>query len=494
MEMEEILSLLRRPRPLSPDERARRFQIEVQGWKNGDEVEVGGFFIARKPPYAPDDAAYYLLSPLPPGELKEWKKPKPYVVLRITESSRVDALRSGDYVKVRGIADAYRWGTLRMIHVISMKREDYSDYWKDFREYALTGEEIEELFSSTIDAPYDMLKGLVYSFLNAPTLIGSNLTWSEGTTFSTIKDGSVVYSAWEALKYIYSILPPEMRLRRERWDWATDDFLDLDFRLHDPNGGTKYYVPSRMDMLVREIPAPVWARKHFIEKSATFLTPRAVLKASDSVARLSEVPFILSEPIAYERNRELERLVPNLIATLFLAEQRVPSLNLAELKDYRVRFEAFLARNRREYGEIFEAMKIRGMVFETGLRYQLGARLLGSMARFKGRLTRPLVSDVILILQEILDLWVSELPERERTTLLRTYRHYVGRDKRLSVALSIFTDIEATSSDGTVKRTEFLRALREYGFTEEMAREIIEHFIAEGYLYEPIAGKLRLVR
>ncbi|WP_297497224.1 hypothetical protein [Thermococcus sp.] len=494
MEMEEILSLLRRPRPLSPDERARHFQIEVQGWKNGDEVEIGGFFIARKPPYAPDDAAYYLLSPLPQGELKEWRKPKIYVVLKITESSRVDAVQSGTYVRVKGIADAYRWGTLRMLHVISMRKEEYSDYWKGFREYALTGEEIEELFSSTIEAPYDMMKGLVYSFLNAPTLIGSNLTWSEGTTFSTIKDGSEVYSAWEALKYIYSILPPEMRLRKERWGWTTDEFLDLDFRLRDPNEGTKYYVPSRKEMLVREIPAPSWARKYFIEKSATFLTPRAVLRANDGVARLSEVPFILSERIAYERNRELEQLAPNLIATLFVAEQRVPSLNLAELEGYRRRFETFLAKNRREYGEIFEAMKIRGMVFETGLRYQLGARLLGSMARFKGRLTRPLVSDVILVLQEILDLWVNELPERERATLLRTYRHYAGRDRRLSVALSIFTDIEATSSDGTVQRTEFLRALREYGFTERTAREIIEHFIAKGYLYEPIAGKLRLVR
>ncbi len=490
----EILSLVRAPKPLSPDERARKFQLEIQRVKNGEEVEIEGFFVARKPPYAPNDAAYYLLSPLPPGELRAWKKPKPYVVLRITEGSRLEAVTSGAYVRVRGVVDAYPWGTLRMLHVLSMEKAEYSDYWKSFKEYALSKAEIEELFSSTIYAPYDLLKAFIYSFLNAPTLIGSRIQWAEGTTFSTIKNGRVVYSAWEAFKYIHSLLPPELKLRRERWSEAFDEFLDLDFRLRDPNDGIKYYVPQRRDMLAREIPAPGWAKRHFFEKSATFLAPRAILRPDDGVARLSEVPFIMTEPIACERNRELEELIPNLVATLFLAEERVPSLNLAELKPYRLKFEAFLAKNRAEYGDIFEALKVRGMVFETGLRYQLGARLLGSMARFEGKLRKPLVSDVILIMQEILDLWINELPEREKIKLLRNYEHYVGRDRRLSTALAIFTDLEATSSDGTVGREEFLGALVEYGFTEATATEILEHLIAEGHLYEPFRGRLRLVR
>ena len=493
-ELMEIMSFVKVPKPLSPDERARKFQLEVQKLRNGEEVELEGFFIARKPPYAPDDAAYYLLSPLPPGELRVWRKPKPYVVLRVTEKSRLEAVYSGSYIRVRGVADAYPWGTLRMLHVLSMKRTGYSDYWKLFREYALSKAEIEELFSSTVYAPYDLLKAFIYSFLNAPTLIGVGIDWAEGTTFSTIKDGRTVYSAWETFRYIYSLLPQELRLRRERWSEAFDEFLDLDFRLRDPNDGVKYYVPARKDMLVREIPAPSWAKRHFLGKSATFLAPRAVLRPDDGVARLSEIPFIMTEPMAYERNRELEQLMPNLIATLFLARESVPSLNLGDLKPYRVRFEAFLAKNRSQYGNLFEALKVKGMIFETGLRYQLGARLLGSMARFEGKLKKPLVSDVLLIMQEVLDLWINELPEREKIRLLRNYEHYVGRDRKLSTALSIFTDLEATSSDGTVRKEEFLRALMEYGFTENTAREILEHFMAEGYLYEPLAGKLRLVR
>jgi hypothetical protein len=110
-------AIAKRKESLDPDERARRFQLEIQRLRNGEEAELEGFFIARKPPYAPGDAAYYLLSPLPPGELRIWRKPKPYVVLRITESSRVDSVTSGAYVRVRGV---------NLLHIATMyHRHEY---------------------------------------------------------------------------------------------------------------------------------------------------------------------------------------------------------------------------------------------------------------------------------------------------------------------------------------------------------------------------------
>ncbi|WP_054840159.1 hypothetical protein [Thermococcus sp. JCM 11816] len=116
------------------------------------------------------------------------------------------------------------------------------------------------------------------------------------------------------------------------------------------------------------------------------------------------------------------------------------------------------------------------------------------MARLEGRLSKPLITDLIGIYQELTDLWVNELPEREKLRLVREYERYVGSDKLAGRALGIFADLEATRKDGTVSREEFIRALVEYGIAKGKAEEIVDNLLREGYLYEPLPGKLRLIR
>ncbi|HIH73668.1 MAG TPA: hypothetical protein HA300_10060, partial [Thermococcaceae archaeon] len=55
-------------------------------------------------------------------------------------------------------------------------------------------------------------------------------------------------------------------------------------------------------------------------------------------------------------------------------------------------------------------------------------------------------------------------------------------------------DLEATSIDGSVSREEFYKALVEYGFKPSYAEEIIERLIADGYLYEPFIGRLKMIK
>lgn len=137
------------------------------------------------------------------------------------------------------------------------------------------------------------------------------------------------------------------------------------------------------------------------------------------------------------------------------------------------------------------------MIFETNTRYLLSLRLLGSMARFEGKINTGIISDVINMNQEIVDMWINEIPEREMLKVLETYEKYVERDfrnKRLEMALRVFLDLEATSIDGFVSREEFYNALVEYGFKPSYAREVIESLIADGYLYEPVIGKLKMIK
>ncbi len=64
----EILELLRLERirePLSPGKRLREFQMRLQKFKNGEEVEVAGFLIGRRPPGAPPETPS-TTSSLPP--------------------------------------------------------------------------------------------------------------------------------------------------------------------------------------------------------------------------------------------------------------------------------------------------------------------------------------------------------------------------------------------------------------------------------------------
>ena len=494
--MEELLELLREGvrRPLTPEVRVRDFLKEIQQ-KNGEEITIEGFLLLRQPPNAPRDAVYYLLSPLSPEETRKTEL-RAYLVLRITEASSIGGnLYSGAYVRAKGVLDAYPYGNFRLLHVRELKEVPYENRWLRYEEYALSRGELEGLISDTIYANYETERAVIYALLSAPTVIGGG-EWGEGVTFSAFRGERErsVLSLWEALKYLHSLIPEELKLRRDRWSEFEDDFLGLDFRFARPPVGLAYYVPHTKAMLKKPSPVPKWAEEHFRGKNAGFLSPRLVMKPEDETATLGEAPLVITEDVAYERNRELEELMPNIVATVMAARRRVGTLNLGEMKDYRYRFEAFLIRNRNEYGELFDALTLSGKVFNVGLRYRLGARLLGSMGRFEGRVRKGLISDLLGLYQEITDTWINELPDREKLRLLKEYERYIGNSKVAEISVRIFEDLEATSIDGTVSRGEFIEALREAGFRREHAERTLEKLIREGYLYEPFPGKLKLVR
>jgi len=498
-EVLELIRLARGPEPLTPARRAREFQMGVQKARIGDKIELSGFLLMREPPNSPKDAIYYLLSPLSPSELKSLPRDelRPYVVLRIGEASKVSGrLYSGAHVRVSGVIHAYPWGTMRALFVEELVAEDYSIHWLELSDVALTKSEFESLFMDTVYANYDFEKALVYSLFASPTLIGSQLSWGEGVSFSAFKsDERIALSVWETFRYIHSLLPWELKLKRDPWTEYVDPHLEIDFRLRDPNNtGVSYYVPTSRSMLKRDVPVPKWALPFFEGKSAVFLESKGIVSPDDPTARLSESPFILTEPIAYERNRELEGLMPNVVATIFLERAKLGSLNVGELGTFRRKFEDWLVKNRREYGEKFDALRLSGMVFETNTRYLLSAHLLGSMARFEGKLRKGLINDVLLINQEILDMWINELPPETLMKLVKNYERYISADKRSNIALSIFMDLESVSKDGSVVVGEFLEAMVSYGFSRLDAEKTLKRLMAEGYLYEPYAGKLRLIR
>ncbi|WP_054840924.1 hypothetical protein [Thermococcus peptonophilus] len=368
--------------------------------------------------------------------MKSYRGLRAYLVIEITESTVINAkIQPGEYVEAEGVIDAYPFGTLRLLHTTRISPADYSEYWKDYRTLALSKSELEGgLISDTIYAGYELERAITYSLLTAPFVVGTN--WLDGFTLSGFNglEGSknVMLSLWEALRYIHSLLPWEMQLRRDKWAEIEDDGLlgGVDFRFTRPSrAGPLYYVPHNKTLLESKVPVPKWALKTFEKKEATFLTPRAWIRPEDEAALLAETPFVLTEPVSYERNRELEELVPNLIVTVMLAREKLGTLNPWELKDYGKKFESFLTKNRREYGELFDALTLSGKVFNANLRYRLGARLLGSMARLEGRLSKPLITDLIGIYQELTDLWVNELPEKEKLRLIREYERYVGSDR-----------------------------------------------------------------
>ena len=498
-ELLELIRLERKRESLSPGERAREFQSKIQRIKIGDVIELTGFLLMREPPNSPRDAVYYLLSPLSPSELGRLPKDaiRPYIVLRISENSKVSGrLYSGAMVRARGRMGAYPWGTMRMLFVDEISSGDYSAHWTVNPELALQKSEMESLIMDTLYANYDFEKAVVYSFFASPTMIGTGNRWGEGVTLSVFKrDEKVALSAWEAFRYLYSLLPWELRLKRETWIEYSDPLLDIDFRMKNPNNsGLFYYVPTSRTLLKKKVPVPKWALSQFEGKRAVFLGAKESVLPNDLTARLSESPFILAEPIAYERNRELEELMPNFVATIFLERMKFASFNVGEFTEFRRKFEAWLARNRMEYGEKFDALRLGGMVFETNTRYLLSLHLLGSMVRFEGKLKRGLINDVLLINQELLDMWINELPPNLLMKLVRDYERYISADKRSNMAIGIFMDLESTSTNGSVDRIEFLEALLSRGFRREDAEKLIERLIAEGYLYEPYAGKLRLVR
>ncbi len=498
--MFKLLRFAGRREKLTPAKRVRDFQSKIQSSKNGELVEVQGFLLLRQPPYAPKDALYYILSPLSPSELKKAGL-RAYLVLRITEKSNISAkFKSGEYVRVRGIVDGYPYGNLRMVHVASLESADYSDYWLEYEDMALSKKEFEDLFMKTIYANYDLEKAVIYSLFASPIIVGAKKNWGEGVTFSVFKnEQKIILSVWETVRYLYSLFPMELHLRKDNKDSFVDPELDLDFVLFNPNNtNLKYYVPYNKKILSKEIPAPNWAIEHFKNKNAVFLTPKrySLLSPDDPLAYSSETPYILNEPIGYERNKELEELIPNVIITIFKEREKISSLSAGDevMQKFRDRFERWIMKNRHEYGEKFDALMIKGMIFETNTRYLLSAHILGSIGRFEGKIDTGIIHDALLINQGILDLWMNELPEKVMLRAVETYERYISGDKRANTALSIFMDLEATSIDGTVSREEFYRALLEYGFKEAYAKEIIERLIAEGHLYEPFFGKLKMIK
>ncbi|WP_461863645.1 hypothetical protein [Thermococcus sp.] len=493
-----LLMEVRGREPLTPGKRVRDFQSRLQKIKNGEEAEFEGFLLLRKPPYAPDDALYYILSPLQPSDLQKASL-HAFLVLRITENSRISGgIKSGAYVRASGVMDSYPYGTLRMLNVRELRGEDYSKYWLQYEDMALSRRELEELFMDTIYANYDFEKAFIYSLFASPVVVGSNRRWGEGVTFSTFKNQDrVVLSIWEAMKYITGLLPKELHLRKEkRWS-LSDSHLDLDFTLYLPEVPVKYYSPFSKAVLRNEIPAPRWASRYFKSKSAVFLTPKKTeIRPNDPLAHLSEVPFILSDPVGYEKNRELEQLIPNVVVTIFRERARLSSIGMGDsmLQKFREKFEDWVIKNKKEYGEKFDALRLNGMVFEINTRFLLNTHLLGAMARFEGKLRKEILSDVLLINQEILDLWMNEIPADVLMRAVRNYERYISGDRRANMALSIFMDLESISSDGSVSREELHTALVKYGFRAEDAKRIIERLIREGYLYEPFAGKLRMIK
>ncbi|WP_456453617.1 hypothetical protein [Thermococcus sp.] len=497
-EILKLLTALRGRTPLTPEKRVRDFQLKVQRIKNGEPAELEGFLLLRKPPHAPDDAVYYILSPLQPSDLQKASTTS-YLILRITENSRISgSVRSGSYVRVSGFMDSYPYGTLRMLNVAELRGGDYSEYWLQYDEIALSKKEFENLFMDTIYASYDFEKAFLYSLFASPRIVGSNRKWGEGVTFSTFKDRDrIVLSIWEAVKYITGLFPRELSLRKEkRWHFV-DEHLDLDFVAYLPETPVRYYSPFSRTVLKNEIPAPKWAFRYFKSKDAVFLTPKkAKILPDDPLAYLSEVPFILNEPVGYEKNRELEQLIPNVIATIFKERAKMASMSLGdrELRIFRERFEDWIMKNRMEYGEKFDALRLSGMLFETNTRFLLSTHLLGSMARFEGGLRRSTISDVLIINQEILDTWMNEIPPDILMKAVKDYERYISGDRRANIALGIFMDLEATSADGSVSREEFHSALIRYGFKGGDAAKIIERLLREGYLYEPFAGRLRMIK
>ncbi|AEH24166.1 hypothetical protein [Pyrococcus yayanosii] len=492
--MDEVLDLLRAvkvfPR-LNPRRRVQKFFEELRG----DYVQIYGFLLLRRPPCPGQEDIEYLISPLSPGEL-ERSDFRGYAVVRIGSKTIIKGLlKSGHYVIVRGRVEPYPCGNMRVIVAEEIAPADYAHYWA-LEEYALSKGEIEDLISRTFYATRQVEEALTYSLFGGPEILGNPLGWREGFTFSVLKDDErVVKSIHEFTSRFLALLPRELRLEKAgKWK-IEDEGLGLDFTLFDPNTSLKYYSPTP-NLLRRAIPVPKWAMNIFARKAAIFLISKLARPSPrDYLASLSETPFILNEPVAFEMH-ELEELWPNLVATIFMGRVKIGTLNplREEVEEFRKAFERWLWRNREEYGEILDALLVKNSLLDVGRRYVLSLHVLGSMSRIEGRLRGAFVRRVLAIEQEILDTWINEVPREELISLLRDHRRYVGEDRRASIALRVFLDLEATSVDGTVTREEFVEALLERGLSKEDAEILIERLKADGYIYEPILGRLRMVR
>ncbi|WP_226996550.1 hypothetical protein [Thermococcus sp. 5-4] len=499
----EILELLRLERmrePLSPGRRLREFQMKIQRLKNGDEIEVAGFLLGRKPPNAPADAAYYLLSPLSPSELSSLRRGdfRTYLVIRATERTEFSGrIKPGSYVLVRGIIDAYPWGNLRMVSAARIEGRDYSEYWKDYREFALSRREVLDLFERTVYLRDDMRKALIYSIYGVPYIPGEE--WGEGFEFTVFKyrEDSGLLALWKALKYFHSSLPWEVRLTRKRVLEVDDPLLGLDFRLGNPNGSDmRYYTPPTKR---GTISLPKWVTERILSKRAIGLLPKNVeADPLDRMARMSETPFVLvpsEEKPYFEENREFLQLIPNLLVTIFIQRERLGSLDREKTRAVEEEFLRWLRESREDYGDPFRALTAPSGPMNIRLRAELGKRVFGSIVRFNGRVTKRAAREVKLINEAIVNDWMVVLKDHpsEMIKLLREYQMYVPGTLKARRALEILHDLASVSPSNEVTREDFIQELVRDGFSGEDAAELLERFIAAGYVYEPFPGKLRLI-
>ncbi|ASJ07583.1 hypothetical protein [Thermococcus pacificus] len=500
-EILELLSLERTREPLSPGRRVREFQKTIQTLKNGEDVELKGFLLARKPPNAPRDAVYYLLSPLPPSELASLGENdfRTYLVIRATEETLVSGeVKPGNYVLVRGIIDAYPWGNMRVVYASSIEGMDYPDYWKDYQEFALSKSEVVDLFERTVYLRDDMRNALIYSVYGVPYIIGES--WGEGFEFTVFKyrDDSGLLALWKAFKYFHSNLPWEVRLGSERVIEVDDPFLGIDFRLGNPNASDmRYYTPLTKRGLVK---LPKKVAGDIVSKRAIGLLPRNLdADPLDRMARLSETPFVLvpsEEKPYFEENREFLQLIPNLLVTVFIQREKHKALDREKTRLLEEELLRWLKESRDDYGDPFRALTAPSGPMNVKLRAELGKRVFGSIVRFNGRVTKRAAREVKLINEAIVNDWMVVLKDRPREMmrLLREYRAYVPGTLKAQRALEILHDLASVSPSGEVTKEEFIRELVKDGFQREDALEITEKFIATGYVYEPFPGKIRPIR
>ncbi|WP_251949095.1 hypothetical protein [Thermococcus argininiproducens] len=505
-EIMELLRLERIREPLSPSKRVKDFQVTIQRTKNGEEIELAGFLLARKPPYAPNDAAYYLLSPLTPSELASLSKDdfRSYLVIRMTEMTEVRGnVRPGSHVRVKGVMDAYPWGNLRTVHTLLIEGREYPEYWKDYQEFALSRREVINLFERTVYMPDEMRMALIYSLYGVPYVLGmeQSRNWGEGFDFTVYKyrENLGLLALWKALKYLYDSLPWEVRVTKKTMLEIEDPFLGIDFRVRNPNGtDMKYYTPLKKISMNK---LPKWVKDQITNKKAIGLLPEnKEPNPTDLLARISETPFVLTpweEKPYFEKNREFQQLMPNLLVTVFLQREQHMAMNTKDLEPFRKEFLKWIEYGRQEYPDMFNPLSSspKGL-FHINLRYLLDVRVFGAATRFSGKVTKKTIGDIRQIKEAILNDWAVVVKDHPEILmeLRKDYERYVPRDVRAQRALQVFYDLSSTSITGDVDKEEFLNELLQQGFNQKDALELIERFISSGYVYEPFPGKLRLIR
>ncbi|CAB49483.1 minichromosome maintenance protein MCM [Pyrococcus abyssi] len=479
---------------LRPEKRVKRFLEEIRS----DYVKVRGFLLLRRPPCeVPWKYVEYLLSPLSPSELEKTKL-KAFAVVRITDSTEISGgIRSGGFVEVEGSVEPYPCGNMRVINARRISSVEYSKYW-ELKEYELSRREIKSILVSALSAPTEVQDSFLYSLFGSPKVLDNPLGWDEGYSLSIINGKlKVVKSFAEFYRKFYEMLPRELRLEKETsWEFS-DDFLGIDFKVFDPNGGLKYYAPS-VKMIRRSVPIPRWAFNSFKLKRAVYLVPKfSRPEVTDILPSLSETPFIISEPLGFELD-EIEKHLSNILATVFVKRNDLPVLNPVseEVQKLRLKFEAMLWKKRMEYGEdTIDALLSLDGVFHVEKRYFLSVNLLGSMGRSTGRVTKSFIFEVVNIDEELIDMWLNEIGKKALQEYVERYKRlYITEDSKVQRVFQLLLDLQSTSISGVISKEEIFEAGKEIGFSESTIAMAIEKLKARGDIYEPRIGFYKVIK